>query len=536
MRAPGWPHNPGMGLASWVGMNLFIAVVAQAAAAPQADVLETHTNTSDIRELLWDGQVLWAATGGGLEAYDERGRLLASVTVELPGTSLESVGYLDGQLVVGTQEQGAAAWDGERWVVVHDGRDNLAGTVVAVTDRLVTRGDRSGLVSDAVVWGGHEVVGTLEGRLFVGDVELDLGCPIVDLAAGEDLRIACMFTSFTYDGELHEVGLPATAAHPGAWGLRSGQVPGVGGVPSHVTALAELPSGWAVGTEDGLYLLDERGQRRVTPQGQICGNFITGAAEPGDQVLVTTFQDGACRFDGERWHRIEGLPGELANDVVVHDGLAYFATSHGLGVWDGERMEVVDKTPTRRGAPGLQHDVVTALASGDRLWMSDLVGPVSVDDDGYWRRHRYSVFGMSYQAAAACGPQAWVASEDAGVSHWTGRRWEHFDGSSGLPDDWVMAVACDGTHGYAGTYRDGTWRWDGRRWTQVDVPDAWTLALAVGDEGLYVGTLGGAWLVEGDEAIALPAPDPRVHQLTLTDERVYVGTEGGLVVLGRQSM
>ncbi|MCP4806440.1 MAG: hypothetical protein GY884_13950 [Proteobacteria bacterium] len=515
------------------------AVVALAAAIPQAvvvDVFKTHTDTSDIRELLWDGEVLWAATGGGLEAYDEQGRHLATVTIELPGTSLQSVGYLDGQLVVGTEERGAAGWDGDAWVPIHAGRDNLAGTVVAVTDRLVTRGDRAGLVSDAVSWNGVEVLGSLEGRLLVGDVELDLGCPIVDLAGGAEVRVACMFTSFTYDGELHEVGLPATAAHPEAWGLRSGQVVGddgrIGGVPGRVTSLAALPGGWAVGTEDGLYLLDHRGQRRVTPEGQICGNFVTGVAEYEGEILVTTFQDGACRFDGHAWTRIEGLPGELANDVVVHDGLAYFGTSHGLGVWDGEEMALIDKTPTGRGKPGLQHDVVTALASGDRLWMSDLVGPVSVDDEGYWRRHRYSVFGMSYQAAAACGDEAWVGSEDAGVSHWTGRRWEHFDGSDGLPDDWVMAVACDGTYGYAGTYQDGTWRWDGRAWTQLDVPDGWTLSLAVADEGLYVGTLGGLFLV-GDQTVELPAPDARVHQLTVSDSRVYVGTEGGLTVLAR---
>lgn len=520
-------------------MFLATAVVAQAAVPPQAvdvEVVATHTDTSDIRELLWDGQVLWAATGGGLEAYEPRGKLLATVTHELGATSLESVGYLDGQLVVGTQERGAVGWDGQAWRAVYSGRDNLDGTVVAITDRLVTRGDRQGLVSDAVTWNGVEVISTLEGRLHIGEMELDLGCPILDLAAGDELRVACLFTSFTWDGQLTEIGLPATAAHPQAWGLRSGQVVGdegrLGGVPGRVTSLARLPSGWAVGTEDGLFLLDDRGQRRISPEGQICGNFVTGVAEWGDELLVTTFQSGACRYDGQRWHRIEGLPGELANDVVVHDGLAYFGTSHGLGVWDGEAMTVIDKTPVGRGEPGLQHDVVTALASGDRLWVSDLVGPVSVDGEGTWRRHRYSVFGMSYQAAAACGREAWVASEDAGVSHWTGRRWEHFDGSSGLPDDWVMAVACDDTGGYAGTYRDGTWRWDGRAWTALDVPDLWTLALATSPEGLYVGTLGGLFRVD-EQTWALPSPDPRVHQITVGDEHVYIGTEGGLSVLRR---
>ncbi|HJN73771.1 MAG TPA: hypothetical protein QGF58_07565 [Myxococcota bacterium] len=488
-------------------MSFFIAAVAAQAAPPQ--VVQVHTNTSDIRELLWDGQVLWAATGGGLEAWSEDGRLLAHATIELPTTDLVDVAYTD-TLVVTTGELGSARWDEQTGAFVP-------------------------AVAPAMSWRTMAVEVRSEG-LVIGEDTLALGCPVLDVAVAEDIRIACLFTSFVYDGEeLVEVGIPATAAHPEGWGLRGGGVitddaGRIGAVPGAVTSLEKVGDAWFIGTEDGLYLL-ENSLERLTPDGQICGNFITGADRFRGELVVTTFQDGACRFDGESWHPIEGLPGRLVNDVVVHGESAWMATSHGLARWDGDSVEVITEGASGRGRPGLQHDVVTALASGERLWMSDLLGPVSVDE-GYWRRHRFSVFGTSYQAVAACGPEAWVASEDAGVSHWSGRRWSHHDGSTGLPDDWVMAVACTEGEAWAGTYRDGVWRWDGRSWTAVETPDDWILSLAIAEEGLYVGTLGGLFLV-GDETVTIEVLDPRVHQLSVTEEELFVGTEGGLTTYMR---
>ncbi len=524
-------------------MTLAIALVASALAdsgpAPTSNV---YTNTADIRELLWDGEVLWAATGGGLEAWSADGQLLATVNEGLPGTSLTSVGLHLGQLTLGFELQGAVAWDGEGWETVLAPGENLDGTVVAtLPEQLALRGDAPGLVSDAVVFQGQTVLGTLHGQLHVGEQVIELGCPITDLSADVDqLRVACMFTSWTMDERgLVEVGLPATAAHPGAWGLRDGKVlteEGVAAsVPGRITSLARLPEGWAVGTEAGLYLVDDHGHRRLTPEGQICGNFITGAATFRGELLVTTFEDGACRFDGQRWWDIEHMPSALMNDVVVHEDEAWFATSAGLVRWDGQVIEEHHPSGWRvpRGQPGLNHDSVTALASGSgRLWVSDVLGPVSMAEGEYWRRHRLSVFGTSYQAVAACGEQAWVASEDAGVSHWTGRSWRHHDGTSGLPDDWAMAVACEGQQAWAGTYRDGVWRWDGRSWTEIPGVDPWILSVAKAPEALYVGTMDGLYRL-GEEVQRLEAPDPRVHQISVEEGLLLVGTEGGLLVRAR---
>ena len=527
------------------------AQTTQAKSVAGLELAEVHTRTADVRALQVQGEVVLAATEGGLEFYSVDGERLGHVVQELPGSSLLSVGVYQGELAVGAEFGGAATWNGQGFETLVVGGENATGSIVAITqDHWVTRGgsvdgarELEGLVVDAVQWPGGLVVGTQEGflhQIVDGEVVTSvLPCPIVDLYAEADqVRVACMVSAYTLtpSGDLLAEGVRATAAGPGAWGSAQGELWVDGAVlarvPHRITAIDRIGEVWFVGTEHGLYRI-EQDLTLLTPQGQICGNFVTGAARFGGELLVSTFQDGACRFDGEQWHRIEGLPSELMNDVVVYEDAAWFATGHGLARWDGEQVETFPGTPwgIPRGEPGTSNAAITALAVGsERLWIADVVGPDSVED-GFWRRHRLSVFGTSYQAAAACGERAWVASEDAGVSQWTGRSWQHHDARGDLPDDWVMAVACEGKTAWAGTYRDGLWKYAGGGWTQVDTPDGWSLSLARGDGGVWYGTLGGVWFV-GDEGEnqEVWVMDQRVHQVSVLDDEVVIGTEGGLVV------
>jgi len=247
-------------------------------------------------------------------------------------------------------------------------------------------------------------------------------------------------------------------------------------------ALAPLGDELAVGTSEGLFLVGEDGPRLITPQGQICGSFLTGATRWLGRIVVSTFDRGACILEDDAWRRIEGLPTEMLNDVQA----------------DG-----------------------------------DVVGPVSVDHRGAWRRHRLAVWGRSYQDIAACGREAWVASEDAGVSWTDGRRWEHFDASTGLPDDWIMAVACDGeAAAWAGTYQDGVWEMRGGRFQKLKgLSDDWILALGWGEDALWVGTMGGLFVHDQGFRRIHGIPHPAVHDLTVDQGEVLVSTEGGLAVL-----
>ncbi|MED5373677.1 MAG: hypothetical protein VX899_21850 [Myxococcota bacterium] len=522
----------------------------------QAQELQAvHTRTADIRALHVTGEVILAATAGGLEFYGADGTRLAHVVRELPGSDLVAVGEHQGALAVGSERQGAAQWTGHSFDTLVPAGEHATSSIVAFTqEHWVTRGgslsgapELEGLATDAVDWQGGVLVGTQEGYLHhvvdgVSRTSL-MPCPVVDLYAdegpeGEVVRIACITQSFLLhpDGSLEGQRVKATAAGPGVFGTADGALVGpdgvIGRVPGRISAIERVGEAWFVGTQDGLYRL-EQDLERLTPEGQICGNFVTGAAEFQGELVVTTFQRGACRFDGQRWHDIEGLPSTLVNDVVVYEGQAWFATSGGLAAWDGQNVTTFPGEPwgIPRGAPGTSNEAITALAVGsERLWIADVVGPDSVED-GYWRRHRLSVYGTSYQDVTACGKRAWVASEDAGVSQWTGRSWQHHDGRGGLPDDWVMAVACEGREAWAGTYDEGLWHYDGAQWSEIQVPDGWSLALARGEGGVWYGTLGGLFWVEDSGSVrGLWTPDPRVHQVSVLGSLLAVGSEGGLAL------
>ena len=67
-----------------------------------------HVNTMGVEDLFHDGEVLWAATSGGLEAYDDQGKRIGHVLEGLPGAKLAAVGLHKGLLTVGGA-QGAAS-------------------------------------------------------------------------------------------------------------------------------------------------------------------------------------------------------------------------------------------------------------------------------------------------------------------------------------------------------------------------------------------------------------------------------------------
>jgi hypothetical protein len=423
------------------------------------ELLAVFANTAQVLDIAYEGEVVRVVTTGGTEFYSPEGELLD-----------------------------------------HD-PSATAHVVEAAFEGGVLRGHTDG---------------TLE--YIVGEVRVDwdLGCPILDI--DEEGGIACLFTAYAFGWRPDEVVVPATATAPGAWGLANGGVLTdegiVGRVPGRVTALEPVENAWFVGTADGLYRIAES-TTRLTPAGQICGNFITGTATFNGQLVVSTFDQGACRYNGQQWEDIP-LPTTLTNDVAVHDGALWFATSEGLVRSDGQDFTVV---PT-------QNPAVTDIAVGERLWATDLVGPMSFD--GRWRRHRYNVYGTSFQTIASCGEVAVAGSEDAGLTIFNGRRWQQHDANSGLPDDWVMATECLAEDiVWAGLYDDGLWGYDGHAWFQIPVPDSWILSLAHDTDQLYVGTMGGLFTL--DQQLHW-TPDPRVHSLVVEGDRLYAGTEGGLAV------
>ena len=193
-------------------LHLLIALSPSASAQSVAglELAEMHTRTADVRALQVQGNVVLAATEGGLEIYSLEGKRLGHVVQDLPGSSLLSVGIHQGELTVGGEFSGAAAWVGHGFETVVEGGENATGSIVAITqDHWVTRGGSvdgapalEGVVVDAVQWPGGLVVGTQEGflhQVLDGEVVTTvLPCPIVDLYAEESyVRVACMVSAYT---------------------------------------------------------------------------------------------------------------------------------------------------------------------------------------------------------------------------------------------------------------------------------------------------------------------------------------------------
>ena len=86
---------------------------AQAQSVAGLELAEVHTRTADVRALQVQGEVVLAATEGGLEFYSVAGERLGHVVQELPGSSLLSIGMYQGELAVGAEFGGAAIWNGQ---------------------------------------------------------------------------------------------------------------------------------------------------------------------------------------------------------------------------------------------------------------------------------------------------------------------------------------------------------------------------------------------------------------------------------------
>ncbi|MEC9391238.1 MAG: hypothetical protein VX944_14285 [Myxococcota bacterium] len=495
------------------------------------------SHLQDGRDLHYDGELLWSASSGGLAIFDSDGRSIAVARSE-GIRDATAVGWVGEALILGTANGAFELINGE-WVRLGETRP-----VVAVTEYGVVYRDGSSFPDDgvrfptaeAVAWRGGVVRLSPDGRMRLGDRIIDLPGPVADAEVVDGaIRIALHSSAAIWDGKtLTELTIPATAAGR-VWGTSEGALVAddgtrIGGVPALITAVREVGDATVVSTNDGVWSVGhttERWTRRT-----ICDNFITGIARHNGELVVSTFNGGACRLVGDAWVSIE-LPSTMANDVLSTGETLWIATSEGLvevGVAVHKRVG-----PERRsGHAGMNHNSVNALASSMHgAWAADVLGPVSLET---WTRHRWSVPGRSHQAVAACDSgEVWVGSEDAGVSvrgaalgRRNGRsRWHQFGRLDGLPEDWVMAIACAGPGAaWVGTYRHGVGRVDASGWTPL-LEDAWVQALLADSDGLWIGTADGLYRAD-DNGVQLVAEED-VHALFRDSDTLWVGTRSGLV-------
>ena len=130
----------------------------------------------------------------------------------------------------------------------------------------------------------------------------------------------------------------------------------------------------------------------------------------------------------------------------------------------------------------------------------------------------------------------WVGSEVDGLAVLgapIGRRngrsdWRHANVSDGLPQDWIMSVACAGPDAaWVGTYNRGVGRMSPRGFEPiVGLEQAWVQDLAVWNGDLWVATASGLFRVE--DGVVEPVLETDVHTLYAGPKGLWVGAASGL--------
>ncbi|MBB3228518.1 signal transduction histidine kinase/ligand-binding sensor domain-containing protein/CheY-like chemotaxis protein [Luteibacter sp. Sphag1AF] len=298
---------------------------------------------------------------------------------------------------------------------------------------------------------------------------------------------------------------------------------------SEVISLAEDEAGhlW-VGTRSGLQRRDPNGQFSwVRPSGQ------TVLADRG-QTLASDGQGGMLVVSGHHLLRlIPQADGEwmaaplLSESRLPQMGAAHFAAvyRHGEDIWFGCGALICR----------LHRDTLTEFGPAQGVPADKWVGFVSAADGSLWVR------GMRTVRMLPAGRDRFVARDipnghgdvaatnidiiedaagriltrtDEGVARWTGREWELFNRSNGLPGVGVSALVTD--HDgmvWAGTYGRGV-----LYWSTNDAVENWTVAQGLSDSLIWSMARGDAksiWLAsEGGGEVLVPG-DARAHRWPL---------------------
>ncbi|HET7786617.1 MAG TPA: hypothetical protein VFL36_11655 [Myxococcales bacterium] len=299
---------------------------------------------------------------------------------------------------------------------------------------------------------------------------------------------------------------PAPAAAPSYRGARE-------------TARLRARGHLIVGTVSGLWL----DGRRITPEGQICGNHVAALAAFEGATWVGTFDAGLCALQGGRFRTV-AAPFRMVNDLHVTPQGLWVASAEGLYFTaDGRRFRRENRL-RERGANRI-------AASSRWLYVTTpfALYALRLDRRDVVRRWQRPAGSTSLQAVAVSGDDVWLASEDAGVIRLRGGRFEAFDRASGLPSSWAVDVAPAAEGGvWVATLRDGALRLDGHgNLAERAEPSRWGLRLYRDRGRVLFGTQ------QGLAGAALP--DPHVHALLRTAAGLWVGTEGGLALLDATS-
>jgi hypothetical protein len=394
-----------------------------------------------------------------------------------------------------------------------------------------------------------EAVGLLDGELIAataaGLVHGRPGGRLEPVPGGQDVAF----------GAIHEGGLWGVSARPLDAVLRyqPGGRLGEERLPSIVRHVMTAGGELLADTDDGLFRRDDTGWRRLArrpaalPPGRshvgalawLSGRLVAGFFDGGLATAdIASWREASSEAQGLAWRAVPGADAWGVNALLPAGGVLYVASLRGAARFDGKRLAPIDGPGAAFSLAATRDGVAIGYGQGVLLPGSTLLS---------------AFHGLpGNQAVALAAGESLFVGTPSGLGAMDGRRvhWRVTSADGRLPHPWVtaLAVAEDGL--YVGTYGGGlTRRAKANGITRLFADPAHyqpfeeTADLKVNPGCLveaggriYAGTDGrGLWELSADRArfepLRLPLPSPRVTALVAGDHALWIGTDEGIARL-----
>ena len=429
------------------------------AVTPETEAVFTSTRCITCLAAAPNGDV-WAGTPGGLLRRTPDGRWQKFTRKDaLPSHEIRSL-KVEGGDIVAVFPTSAARRTGDRWIEVErkaspDAQPPLPNTTAAAMWRGRTWAAPSRPMpkplpntTAVAMWRGSRYAATVAGLYVQSETawrQVPLppssGTHVSALLPHGSALWAALFGDgvWAYDGESWtpvDLHLPLSA--------------------KEITALAAGRAAVWIGTRRaGLWEL--RGKTRIQhlqPDEPLDHNCQALAMYRGS-LFVSTLEVGLAVRTSRGWGHFS--PPQISSNaprqmVVFQDRLYLRHGSGKLDRWNGVRWEA------NIGA-GLPRRQVSALAAdAERLYAAQWGGWSEYDGSG-WTHHLDlpDLQGLPVTALCPRGDRLWIGTQNHGLAEYDRRhrRLIWHDERSGLPDDWITALAPEGATVAAGTYVGG---------------------------------------------------------------------------------
>ena len=573
----------------WAFFQIIVVLVAGSAShslelePPRIEVVETVGAARDISCLAELDGKLWIGTvGNGMLIKGEEGISYDSLK-GLPGNLVNDCTIHRGKLWVAT-ESGLArlspetgrfeqiAWgrylrvvsNGQLAVAIRDtGSVDLYDGPVQVY-RVET--DMAPLAA-AGAGDGRWAVGGVDGRIYVAPAgkRYRVEAPVISMSFTEN-SLVFLTPDGRYvleDGQVESREWPGDAV---ALDQQGDPVEAPGLEDLQVRRALRLGDDTYVATDEGVYVSGgscpppadaEPGDAGVacwTPlstAGCPCGPRLSALARFRGDLWVGSFDNGVCRYDGQKWHHFEGpvyLPSDMVNHMAATRRYLYVATLKGVAVIDRKgnfKQYTHEQCIGSPRDPCPWHASVTGATvdrSSGRVWLSD-TGAVHRLHTRRWK-HFYEKAGVTSRRitriAAHQGKVA-IGTVDQGVLfNDAGKRFQRFDDQSGPADNWVMDLDFDSAGAlWVGTCTKGVSRYHDGKWTHFGLGeglvDDYVLSVTEIGGRIWVGTLSGLTVLTERGPVSLTPHSglsgSEVHDMLEIDGRVYLATDAGLSIV-----